>query len=88
MYEGLTMNTSITTYNKDICLEKWPPQEYKTILDIAYMVGTFLGAETFHFVGEIYGVRLSLGFAILTTYIGSSLGMASSHVWSVSFSSG
>ena len=49
MYEGLTMNTSITTYNKDICLEKWPPQEYKTILDIAYMVGTFLGAETFHF---------------------------------------
>ena len=82
------MNTSILTTNRAICLGKFPALEYKTLLDIAYMVGTFLGAETFHFIGEIYGVRLSLGFAILTTYIGSSLGMASSHVWSVSFSSG
>ena len=88
MYEGLPLNTSVITFNRDICLDQFPPMEYKTILDIVYMVGTFLGAETFHVIGETYGLRISLGLAIFTTYLGSSLGMATSRAWSVSFSSG
>ena len=88
MFDGLPLNSSIITDNRDnnICSPSWNPQEYKTILDIVYMLGTFLGAETFHLVGEAYGVRFSLGLALFTTFLGSSLGLLWKNIWSVSFS--
>ena len=86
------MNNSIITVNKDICeyhgIASPAPHVYKTILDIAYMAGICLGGQTFHFIGETYGLRFSLGFALFTTFLGSSLGLACTNIWSVSFSSG
>ena len=85
------MNNSILTDTKELCLDFWnlgynrSPHEYKTILDIAYMFGTCLGVETFLFLGEIYGLRFSLGFALFTTFLGSTLGLAINNIWSVSF---
>ena len=87
MYGGLPMNNSIITVNKDVCSEDWlgparSPHEYKTVLDIVYMLGTCVGGEIFHKVGETYGLRFSLGFALFTTFLGSSLG-ALENFWSV-----
>ena len=97
MFDGLPMNNSILTVNGDICSDLWKeghnrsPHEYKTILDIAYMIGTCVGGEVFHLIGETYGLRFSLGFAMFTTFLGSSLGVTvtNPNLWSVSsFSSG
>ena len=88
MYEGLPMNNSIITVNKVVCSEDWfgpnsSPHEYKTVLDIVYMLGTCVGGEVFHKIGETYGLRFSLGFALFTTFLGSSLGATSDITWLV-----
>ena len=48
---------------------------YKTILDVLYMTGTFLGGKFFGHIGELHGRRFSLGAAIFTTLLGTSLGL-------------
>ena len=85
------MNNSVQTVLKDLCSNTWKsPHEYKTILDIAYMLGSCIGGATFHFIGAKWGLRFSLGFAIFTSFIGSSIGIgwhqySRGFIWSVSF---
>ena len=45
------------------------------------MTGTFLGGLAFHVIGEEYGIRFSLGFALFTTFLGSSLGACGENMW-------
>ena len=74
------MNNSIMTVHREFCSNLWnlgnnrSPHEYKTFLDIAYMLGACLGGSAFQFLGETYGLRFSLGIAMFTTFLGSSLG--------------
>ena len=78
------MNNSVLTMTESLCGDsvsifrstfKENPELYVTVLDVIYMAGKFLGGEVFIHVGRIYGRRFSLGLAMFTTLIGSSLGL-------------
>ena len=73
------MNDTLITMTGQLCydkfLDKVDGQIYKTICDILYMAGTFLGGKFFGHVGKSHGRRFSLGSAMFTTFIGTSLGL-------------
>ena len=75
------MNNSVLTMTESLCdgsrysTFKNNAELFQTILDVIYMAGKFLGGEVFIHVGRIYGRRFSLGLAMFTTLIGSSLGL-------------
>ena len=75
--EGLPMNNSVLTVTESFCggLFKEKPEQYKTLLDVLYMIGYFLGGKFFAHLGKSYGRRFSLGLALFTTFIGSSMGL-------------
>ena len=74
--EGLPMNNSVFTMTKSLCIKlNFDHELYKTILDILYMVGIFLGGEFFIHLGSSHGRRFSLGLAMFMTLIGSSIGL-------------
>ena len=75
--EGLPMNNSVLTMTESLCSSpfKKDPQLYKTVLDVLYMAGTFLGGKFFAHLGKSHGRRFSLGLAMFTTLVGSSMGL-------------
>ena len=75
--EGLPLNNSVLTMTESLCgrFFKEEPELYKTILDVLYMIGYFLGGKFFAHLGKSHGRRFSLGLAMLTTLIGSSMGL-------------
>ena len=74
---SLPLNNSVLTMTESLCWNyfKEKPELYKTILDVLYMIGTFLGGKFFAHLGKSHGRRFSLGLAMLTTLIGSSMGL-------------
>ena len=75
--EGLPMNNSVLTMTESLCLRflKEKPELYKTIVDVLYMIGYFLGGKFFAHLGKSHGRRFSLGLAMFTTLIGSGMGL-------------
>ena len=68
------MNNSVFTMTKSLCIKlNFDHELYKTILDILYMVGIFLGGEFFIHLGSSHGRTFSLGLAMFMTLIGSSI---------------
>ena len=73
------MNNSLLTVTGTLCdrivMKQADGPLYKSIIDILYMAGTFLGGKFFGHVGKSHGRRFSLGTALFTTLIGTSLGL-------------
>ena len=71
------MNNSVLTMTESLCLRflKEKPELYKTIVDVLYMIGYFLGGKFFAHLGKSHGRRFSLGLAMFTTLIGSGMGL-------------
>ena len=76
--EGLPMNNTIISQTENLCQYMSLNHHealYKTLLDVLYMAGTFLGGIFFGYVGETHGQRFSLGSAIFTTLMGTNIGL-------------
>ena len=73
--QGMAMNNSIITQTKSLCRKPLGfPKYYKTVLDVSYMLGVFLGGKLYGIIADKYGRKKCMGVAIFSTFIGSGLG--------------
>ena len=73
--QGMAMNNSIITQTKSLCRKPLGfPVYYKTVLDVSYMLGVFLGGKLYGIIADKYGRKKCMGVAIFSTFIGSGLG--------------
>ena len=73
--QGMAMNNSIITQTKSLCRKPLGfPKYYKTVLDVSYMLGVFLGGKLYGIIADKYGRKKCMGVAIFSTFTGSGLG--------------
>ena len=73
--QGMAMNNSIITQTKSLCRKPLGfPKYYKTVLDVSYMLGVFLGGKLYGIIADKCGRKKCMGVAIFSTFIGSGLG--------------
>ena len=69
------MNNSLITQTKSLCRKPLGFHKYyKTVLDVSYMLGVFLGGKLYGIIADKYGRKKCMGVAIFSTFIGSGLG--------------